>query len=358
LLVYPFFAESSSACEEPQCLLIPVSVGISNLLPGFLRQWAQGVGAEPSVFLTSLGVLGVLLFWSRHLKHKIHDLMRAHWYLTLPSFFDDRAALKDLIASKNWLWGFKRGTPALLRAPPWIPDLHGFRRKRSRSFLRPVMRLRRRRSYQQFFQIIRWTVLPNVFGLSVLFLGAASVFAIGTAAAIRFDIRQKERNGIFCDVKSDAQPLVGSKKLPNEFETSSACWPTTVRVEKGAHYRVLMDVIEPWVEGGSIYTNPTGIDLSGIGWSKSIEVALFRRSMRARWFQPLIRISQFPRSEVQVLNMSFVAGHTFAGSFTAGLDGELFLFVNEIMVSKDGVTTDFYENNRGRAVVTIERFDT
>ena len=48
-----------------------------------------------------------------------------------------------------------------------------------------------------------------------------------------------------------------------------------------------MDVIEPWAEGGSIYTNPIGIDMSGIGWSKSIEVTLFRRSMRAAGFSLL-----------------------------------------------------------------------
>jgi hypothetical protein len=208
----------------------------------------------------------------------------------------------------------------------------------------------------------------------VLLLGAASVFAIGATAKFRLDIRQKERSGMLCDVRSDAQQITyGFRpgrsqhveiKLPDEFKTSSACWPTGVWVEKGAHYRVLMDVTEPWAEGGNIYANPMGIDLSGIEWSKSIEVTFFRRSMRARWFQPLVRISQFSNSEVQLLNMSFVAGHTFAGSFTAGLDGELFLFVNEIMgsmdgvISMDGVTTDFYKNNRGRAVVTIERFDT
>ena len=362
LLIYPFFAELSSACEGPQCLLIPVSAGISNLLPAFLRQWAQGVGAAPLVFLGLLVVLGLLLLGSRHLKHEIHGLMDACW--NCAAMADLLGTFPGVVQAVDIIQKLPDDAPGKKRALNYVAFLD----RPGRSFIPywffpRVMWLRQKECYQQFFQSIRWNVLPHVFGLSVLLLGATSVFAVGAAAILRFDIGLKESSGKFCDVRSDAQPIMvekGEKKeLPGQFETSSSCWPTRVRVEKGAYYNVRMDVTEPWVEGKDIYANPMGIDLSSIGWYKSIKVSLFRRSMQARWFQVLIRISQDPNSEVQVLNMSFVDGHRFAGSFTAGLNGELFLFVNEIMVSilKFGVTTDFYKNNRGGAVVTIERFD-
>jgi len=67
-------------------------------------------------------------------------------------------------------------------------------------------------------------------------------------------------------------------------------------------------------------------------------------------------ISDGPRSEIQALNMYGVTDRTFVGAFTAGLDGAVFLFVNETMISRNGVTAEFYKNNRGSATVKIERF--
>jgi hypothetical protein len=101
---------------------------------------------------------------------------------------------------------------------------------------------------------------------------------------------------------------------------------------------------------------------------QSIADILGRRSMRGRLFQPLIRISttqastpwyarrMFDIQDIQVLNMSFVMGQTFVGAFKAGTSGELSIFVNERMVSSNGVTVDLYRDNRGSAIVSIEKF--
>jgi hypothetical protein len=149
--------------------------------------------------------------------------------------------------------------------------------------------------------------------------------------------------------------LSGSLKIPDQFRTSSPCWTAHISVEKGKRYRITLEVIEPWIQNGNSYANPIGIDPWAGTWLQNFKNMVGRRSMRGRLFQPLLRIASPTRSEVQVLNVSHIAGRTFVGVFTAGLDGELFLFVNERMISMKGVTTKLYEDNRGSASVEIER---
>jgi hypothetical protein len=140
------------------------------------------------------------------------------------------------------------------------------------------------------------------------------------------------------------------------FTTNSPCWPTGISVEKGKHYRVFLDVVDPWAEGGKRYTNPIGFDSGEFGGLPNFVAAIARRSISGRWFQPIVRIWGVS-NEVHVLNINSVNGQTFVGTFTAGIDGTLFLFVNDLMYSHcEGVSTGAYKDNRGSATVRIERF--
>jgi hypothetical protein len=214
--------------------------------------------------------------------------------------------------------------------------------------------LRRNGIYQRVLQIIRWQILPPLFGISTIVLTASAIYTFVTLAKYRIELSERERKGEFCPEMTDSPALIGHSKLPDVFATSSPCWPTHISVKKGKRYRVILEVVEPWIESENSYTSPIGIDFWAGTWLQNIEAMIGRRSMRGRLFQPLIRISNASLSKVQTLNMSHAAGRTFVGVFTAGLNGELFFFVNERMISINGVTTEFYTNNRGSATVELD----
>jgi hypothetical protein len=99
-----------------------------------------------------------------------------------------------------------------------------------------------------------------------------------------------------------------------------------------------------------------GVDLAKVGTMQTFFSALRRRSITARLFQPLVRISSRQSGEVQALSVSFLADHKFVGTFAPSMDGELFMFVNDKMMTEWGrVTTEYYKQNRGTGRVAIER---
>jgi hypothetical protein len=134
------------------------------------------------------------------------------------------------------------------------------------------------------------------------------------------------------------------------------CWPTGIAVKQGARYRVILDVTQPWIENGKIYTSPTGFDSGEFGWYGGIAGIVQRRAVGGRWFQPPARILAGKQYETQGLEMRNIGGSIFVGAFTAGISGQLFLFVNDAMISWHGWTDEFYRNNRGSAKVKIERY--
>jgi len=345
ILVYPLFAEPVTACEGPLCLLIPVVAGVANLLPGGLRYWALGLANEPAI-MALLVVLPLLLVWSRHLRRQIHDVMRRRWgYDDFWGGSEEPGAVSMLEKVLNWIAKI-------------IPDF--------RAYLSIAAWLRHNKVYQRALQFVRWKLLPLVFGMSTILVGTAAILFCLALGVLRIQVAYQERSGALCSETTLPLALAGLTKLQQEFKTSSPCWPTGITVERGKWYRVVFEVVEPW-RVGNAYANPLGLESPPGTWIQSIADTLGRRSMRGRLFQPLIRISTsqalipwYSRRifdvDLQVLNMSFVMGQTFVGAFKAGTSGELSIFVNERMISADGVTVDLYKDNRGSAIVSIEEF--
>ena len=82
--------------------------------------------------------------------------------------------------------------------------------------------------------------------------------------------------------------------------------------------------------------------------------APFRRSLTARWFQPMIKV--VPRkgaSRVEALRMEG-SGDRFTAEFRAPATGSLCLFVNDVLLPFGGSTPWMYRNNQGSAIVQIE----
>jgi uncharacterized protein (DUF2235 family) len=393
LLAYPLLRHFDTTCEGPQCLLIPIILGVGSLLPAVLQPWARGFAQSPEILVIFLIWLTILVVLSGHLQHQIHDRMRVLWDQALAPGPADQAAaalghalaaaapnpanLVEQSAGAAALPPADNGSdpvqqpqavlppadpaapadqPAGSAAPPPAPDpgklipLWSWWRDR----LTPTS-LRRSRLYQGSFQKLRWKFLPGLFGISLLVGGVFAVGAVLTIGYYRFDLASKESAGELCPKDITSQPLQGLLEVPGEFTTRSLCWPTGVAVEKGGRYRVFLDVTHRWVENGKIYTSPTGFDSGELGWYGISEIAL-RRSVNGRWFQPIVIIIAKPNAETQVLEMRNIGGSTFVGAFIAGRTGPLFLSVNEAMISSYGWTDEFYKNDRGSAKVTIERY--
>ena len=113
--------------------------------------------------------------------------------------------------------------------------------------------LRRNGIYQRVLQIIRWQILPPLFGISTIVLTASAIYTFVTLAKYRIELSERERKGEFCPEMTDSPALIGHSKLPDVFATSSPCWPTHISVKKGKRYRVILEVVEPWIESENSY---------------------------------------------------------------------------------------------------------
>jgi hypothetical protein len=119
-------------CTGPACLLAPVISSAGAVLPGFAGPWIAAFAATPGWTVVFVAVLAWLLWRSGVLQDRIRSEMRALWERTL-------------------------GLPAVTAPPPaWLP-------------LR-INHLRTSRSYQNFFQRLKWEWLPPAFGAPLLIL--------------------------------------------------------------------------------------------------------------------------------------------------------------------------------------------
>jgi hypothetical protein len=76
-----------------------------------------------------------------------------------------------------------------------------------------------------------------------------------------------------------------------------------------------------------------------------------------RWFQTLVKIVPAPgngSSQVEAVDLQPSPAGIYSAEFAAARTGEVFLFVNDAIVSWRGLTQAFYGNNEGTALVQIE----
>lgn len=184
-----------------------------------------------------------------------------------------------------------------------------------------------------------------------------------------------------------------------EFSIDHLCWPTGVSLEKGRHYTLWIEMIEPFFDQ-TIMTDIAGFRDSSPG---RLMPLLIRRWWAADWFQPIARIGAAGNTEwpleaadgaealpigrdakgqemparfqsagrldscdpipgkelavAQALHRKQNLRRTYVSQFQAEGEGELFLYVNDAIAAIPyGPTIKcFYANNSGVAKVTIER---
>jgi hypothetical protein len=232
---------------------------------------------------------------------------------------------------------------------------------------------------------------------STFLMPAAGVVAIAAAIAVTTSrVTFNNHAAALCTKSADPVELKAGDvhRSATEFSTQSPCWGSGVSLEKGRHYQLRLEVTEPFCDQ-RIASDVYGFHGSA-SWTQWLGTAL-RRWWTVDWFQPIARVGasgilEWPLvssdgSEPTVLDpahdvapeppggleawtrlsaeeckhASAARGRPSQGvlqsEFTAPGGGELFLYVNDAIgaVPFRGEIRRFYDNNRGRATVTVRR---
>lgn len=325
LMPFTFGRHAVSACQGPQCILSPIFATIGNVAPGFLQPWIEAFGARPGVFAIGVGVLSALLLLGGSLQRRSHDGMRELWVRSL--------GLPDGAASTQK--GTAMGLPS-----------------------RGIYTLRTAPAYQHFFRFLKWRAAPTVFGVSVLGLAAALIVAIPSVGVHRVRLALAERSNAICVPEAptaDAETVAAA----NSFSPKAICWRAPDPVQKGDRYRVSVALTERW-QDGAVGVSPDGSGSEQLPWYVRYGAVPLRRSLTDGWFQPMVKIvppNGSATAHTQTLPMRCAddpKDRVCIGEFAAAESGELYMFVNDAILSPLGLTTAFYDNNRGGAEVRVE----
>lgn len=292
---------------------VPVLSGLVDMLggalPGIVKPWLSWYQRYPLHLVLGLVVVSALLYGGSALRQSVTDKMRAVWQHL-----------------------------AVSRSPTPSPV--------SRSVL---FRVRTCRTYVGFFDVLSWHLLPFATGVGALLVIAALVVAgLGRAT---FDAASVA--GGVCKESEASRPAgrlaVGGTSLA-ELDPSSLCSPTGVLIERGARYRVTIELPkgrDAWHDG------PYEVLTAG-GAMREKPIALtvgvpLRRSLSWNWFVPIARVGG-TGAEYHGLPAA-------SSEFVALSSGRLFLYVNDAVLPWPFWRTLYANNSGAPARVVVERIE-
>jgi uncharacterized protein (DUF2235 family) len=286
---------------------------VESLLPGWFHWWADYYATNPWWLVIGVAVLALFIAIGSSLGSKIADEMRVIW------------------VSKG-----ERSN---------IPDS---------ATQRAIQKFRTCGIYQRFIRFMKFQLVPLASVLVLVWLG------LGVLSHTLFNV--VDSTGYFCrgaPANELKYPKPGESRKAT-FKTNSICSPTGIYLDQQNEYYVWIDVTSGWKDGNDVNTSPTGFrswKLESFGQRVIMTVALpFRRILFRRWFTLIARGGAKGNSEYFLDPYPTNGEKTkFRASFKAERDGELFLYVNDVVSPLRLITKRFYDNNDGEAVITIER---
>jgi uncharacterized protein (DUF2235 family) len=281
-------------------IVVPVVDGAAAFLPGFLKPWFDSFRDAPGLLLAGAIAVAALLWAGGYLQVKIRDVMRPGWH----------PPAVQIPPTQNW-W---------LRFAYW---------------------LRRRGTYRAFFYILKNWVFPT--GI-VVWLFWWLLF--GTANTL----------GLVCKGKggievTKSEPVAGQSN-GDIFRTLDICYPTGLKVTHGEIYEIKLALTEadPWIDG-TIHTDPKGFRISS--WLQ-LPFVPFKRLIWSNWFAPIVRVGG-PGLEEHLPDFQPDGKGGWTATFEPRSDGEVFLYVNDTSIFLPWLFTHFYNNNHGKAVVSLRK---
>jgi hypothetical protein len=291
---------------------------VGSFLPSYVSKWVDSFAANPMLFVILLGSTLAMMSFSARLDVTIRDRMHAIWH----------------------------------PGPNGIPDADYSK----------LYKLHESRAYQWWLGSLRYNILPFAFGTSVLI----SFMFVAVSATSRVSFFVEDYRGLYCSenarIDASVQNLYSG---PLTFYPSNICWPTGLLVERGANYRIVMNIADSM---GSWKDDTLEADLQGNLENHSPLVGILawpaKRYLWKNYYKPIARIRTLAGRKASqdeyVLDPTFTSLRNrydcLVSDFTAQSSGELFLFVNDAVIY---YWPDFlvgtYKNNRGKAEVFVKR---
>lgn len=364
-LIGSLFSPLSSIAQDSHILpgwVRLITDWLSNLLPDFLSPWLNAMRQFPYQATAACLVLIVAYLLNSRLRDLIKDTSLSLW---------------------------------MAKKPPKVP-----------LFVSLFVKLVRLLSLPQSWKKPVATGFMRV--TSVIFL---AFLLVATAVVInKIYLTTKTAAAGFCPEsgqRSATDLLPGDEPISKSgFSPASRCWPTGVKLRKGYTYTLWIDQSgaqdEPFVDR----TIPTGaVPFQSSGWRHRVMAPTFRRWLGADWFQPIAQIGRHAEASFALMpidgqqplpvpreGLSYNRGDSltvsqnwkdlddaerpvfeqklhmlktdknafgdeagipllFSARFTAPASGELFLYVNDVLIAGD--RRIFYRNNAGSATVTV-----
>ena len=270
----------------------PLVNAAASFLPGFLEPWFVAFRNAPGFVLAGLISVGVFMWLGSNLQQTVRDVSRVAWH-----------------------------SPATHPTPAgWHAFVHW---------------LRRRGIYLVTFYFLKHWLFPTAIVLVAL------LAAFGTANIL----------GLICKGDGGIPGEVSTAKPP-VLDTAKACNATALRVAQGETYRISLKVTETWDDDGTA-TDPNGFDNSRAGWLQMLGWP-YKRLIWSNWFATILRVGG-PGLEEHLLKFEEKDG-VWTTTFVPRSNGEVFLYVNDTVLSFPWIYDVFYRsNNHGKADVTIEK---
>jgi uncharacterized protein (DUF2235 family) len=300
------------------CFVAGIPKLFDVFLPAIAGRWVDTFSANPGVFAVLALVIAALMLLGKWLDGRIHARMTTLWHASqVPN------------ASYS--------------------GLHDFRESRA---------------YQCALGTLKKHVLPFGFGMAALF----SILLISVSGFSRIVFSLADSTGDFCSADVTVQPtaIIPAYSRRLEFYPSEDCWPTGFAAEKGATYRVVLNISNTM---GSWKDDTLEADLQGNMENHSLFTSILawpsKRYLWENYYKPVARIRTHAEQRAAgqdeyVLNPTFGSSKKrydcLVSDFTAQSSGELFLFVNDaIIYARPNALVGTYENNRGKAEVYVKR---
>jgi uncharacterized protein (DUF2235 family) len=310
----PFLCEKQPCCLDSMfCCLAPIIRGSAFLFPDFLSRWLAAYASNPGKFVGLVSLLSLGLWRAGVLQGRIFDDMRDIW--TKPQDTAARPA--------GWVYA--------VRNNPLLCSFAGLMKRR---------------------------VLPGVTLLVALYLIIAVVdkglFAIINSA------------GWLCD-PAPAMKLERGTLKDGLFDNSRCNWASGVEVEKGKRYRLCLNVAGEWrdsgigKEKGDLGKGDLGLEgitkkTGKVPWFMPLFVPFLRHATEP-CFKPFVRIGRSGNVELPLNPVDTATPASpmkeLVAEFTPCGTGELFLFVNDVVLPLLPGWQKFYMNNGGTAKVSI-----
>jgi hypothetical protein len=274
--------------------------------------WADYYATNPISFTVGVLILGTLIEFGSVLDGRVTDRMRTIW----------KARAQRSTIAQSTLQYF-------------------------------VYAFRSSKAYQATLRALRYFILP--------FLSAVFLVWLGIVALNHLAYNVADPTGIFCSPSDQTSLETLQEDHPQStreivFPTNAFCFATGVKLSKGAKYVVTIAPTESWIDG-DYSTNPSGYriaDRSGWGRLEAFLAMPLRRDYFRRWFTVIARIG--PQGTYEDFLDPTKDGNAYSGvTNRLKADGELFLYVNDAVVTLPWIYGAFYGDHQGKAHIKVQR---